>query len=477
MNSTATIQRDPLRLWISTNLHTVAFLGAYFLTVVAGNLVFASPLGRQSLAISNSSDRFLAYPNTFTFGYWVLLLCPFILTPLIVAITRRVSAPWMGRLAARVPEFRRADYAVITAAIFAFVIYRFWATDVLTIFSSGTDFTSSVEARFAIRARIGFITLIPLQAVLPVLTIYALVRWIQSSEGFWAAFAIGNTLVLSILLIMINMKWPVLLFYIGIVLGIFVYARKHAYLKATVGAFLVFVAFVLISAFVFRVAPVSDETSAVPGMKPTGDALPSRPVRDASGALSQASEHFVATTKAAPFYVPSLMVIALNRMAISYPYYYQVFTDEGAVCGGILAQARRGPFCRPSHLIYARIFGADGYTEKGTSPLAVHISGYALGGWPTAVFALFAASVILGLFSALPLDYGAAVGTATVVGAQTAYHLSQIPGEGIIFYEHGLLWPALVVAGYAVWRRLSRGEALPGKGRTDYPGELTKVER
>jgi hypothetical protein len=201
-------------------------------------------------------------------------------------------------------------------------------------------------------------------------------------------------------------------------------------------------------------------------------------VTGASGALSQASEHFVATTKAAPFYVPSLLVIALNRMAISYPYYYQVFTDEGPVCGGILAQARRGPFCRPSHLIYARIFGSDKYSEKGTSPVAVHISGYALGGWPVALFALFAASVILGLFAALPPDYGAAMGTATIIGAQTAYHLSQIPGEGILFYEHGLLWPGLLIAGYALWRRVSRGgHVLPGQNRSDYVGELTKVQR
>jgi hypothetical protein len=472
------MQRDPLRLWVSQNIHTLAFLGAYFVTVVAGNLIFASPWRHSSLAISNSSDRFLSYPNTFTFGYWALLLCPFVLTPLIVSLTRRLSAPLMGRLARSLPEFSRVEFAVITVALFGLIIYQFWAADVMGIFSRGTDFTSSVEARFGIRQRLGFITLIPLQAVLPLIALYALIRWIQSSEWFWASFTIVTTLVLSVLLILINMKWPVLLFYIGMVMAIFIYARQHAYLKMALGAVFVFGAFVVISAFVFRVAPPPAQASWAEAVQ-TADPFVNRESRPTTGdPLAQASKQFVSATKAAPFYVPNLLVIALNRMAISYPYYYQVFTAEGPVCGGILSQATREPICRPSELIYSRIFIDDHFKNRGTSPLAVHISGYALGGWPIALVALLAASVILGLFAALPLDLGAAVGTLTIVGAQTAYHLSQIPGEGIVFYEHGLLWPGLLFLLYMGWRRVRAGRRQVAKPATgDYLQELTKASR
>ena len=152
--------------------------------------------------------------------------------------------------------------------------------------------------------------------------------------------------------------------------------------------------------------------------------------------------------------------MALNRMAVSYPYYYQVFTEEGAVCGGILAQARRNPTCRPSEVIYSRSFVNDGFENRGTSPLAVHISGYALGGWPIALLALVAGSVMLGLFAALPLDSGSMSGTVTIVGALAAYHLSQIPGEGVVFYEHGLIWPALLLLIYVLWQRLGSAAGL-----------------
>jgi hypothetical protein len=169
----------------------------------------------------------------------------------------------------------------------------------------------------------------------------------------------------------------------------------------------------------------------------------------------------VTTTQAASTYAPQIVLLAINRMAISYPYYYQVFTDEGPVCGGILAQARRQPGCRPSQLIYQRIFqldrtyGTDAFESRGTSNQAVHISGYSLGGWPVAMLALVAGSVILGLFSAVPLDKGPASDVATILGAVTGYHLSQIPGEGVLIYEHGLLWTLLLIAAGALVQRLA----------------------
>jgi hypothetical protein len=457
------MQRDPLRLWVSKNLATVTFLGAYFVTTVAGNMIFASPLGERSLKASGSSDRFLDFTHTFTPGFWLLLLFPFILPPPLVAATKRMSAGWIERVSRILPEFSRSAYVSITAACFGFVIYRYWLADVGTLFSSGVDATSSVEARFTIRERIGYITFVPLQALLPFLTVYALIRWINSRELFWAACTLVGTLMLSVLLIMINMKWPVLLFYIGLVLAIFVYSRRRAYLKTAIGGVFLVVAFLLVSTFVWRLAPPPRSSQpgppaksgrATPGADSPADSRASDRVSDAEGALSEASERAVATGKAVQRYAPTILLHALNRMAIAYPYYYQIVTEEGVPCGGILAQARRHPSCRPSTLIYQRIHPNDGFENRGTAPLAVHVSGYALGGWPVAVMALVAASLILGLFAALPLDRGSASGAVTILGALVGYHLSQIPGEGVVFYEHGLVWPTLLIAGYVLWQRI-----------------------
>lgn len=501
------MRRDPLRAWVTRNLHIIVFLGTYLLATVAGNLIFATPLADESLRRTGLSPRFLQFANTFTFGYWLLLFCPFIVTPFLVMATRRVFRRPVESVARALPEFTRLDYAIIVFGCLGYVIYEFWAADVPALFISGADPVSSVEARFTIRERLGFFPFVPLQALMPFLTVYALLRWMHSREPFWLFFAGLDFLVVSVLLVMINMKWPVILFDIGLVLTIFVYATKRAYLKTAIGAAFTIVMFLLVSTFVFRLAPREDTNvpvaarteptatavpapstkepvtrggdTAVPGPAPAGG--PARPAPngpsdtpetkapDANVSVTSGGENafadvlvgrLVATAQAADDYAPTILLQALNRMAISYPYYYQVFTDEGAVCGGVWAQARRNPSCRPSALIYVRLFGNDGFQNRGTSGQGVHISGYALGGWPVALLALFAGAVILGVFSALPLDHGPAVGAIVILGALAAYHLSQVPGEGVIIYDHGLLWTSLLILGYWAWRRLASTAGL-----------------
>lgn len=144
-----------------------------------------------------------------------------------------------------------------------------------------------------------------------------------------------------------------------------------------------------------------------------------------------------------------MMFHAINRMAIIYPYYYQVFTKQGQVCGGLLAQAKVGQKCRPSYYIYTEIFN-DQFNGRGTAPAAVHITSYALGGWPLAAIGLICASVLLGIFAALPLAGSSVAGAMAVTGGIMGYHLSQLPGEGPIFYDHGVFWTILMLLVYAM---------------------------
>lgn len=437
------MRRNRVQEWFSAHLHSTVFLVAYFLSTVAGNLIFVSRWADSFLSASDFSSReFLTFPGNFTFGYWALLLCPFVLTPLIVAATRRLAGSRIRRAAQVVPEFRPWHYALIVSLCFGYVVYRFWAADVAGLFASGADFDASINARFVIRERLGFFTLVLLQALLPYLTIYAFIAWLHSRRFHWMAFSLVDFVLLSVLLAMTNMKWPVLLFCISIVLAFFVFDKRHSYLKTAIGGLFVLIAFLVISTFVFRLP----SNMAAAGTAAPSAAAGSHPWQRVSGTIETAADH-----------APRLVLMAMNRMAISYPYYYQVFTEEGPVCGGILAQAQRKPACRPSELIFARMFGSrvygtDEFESRGTSPMAAHISGYALGGWPVALLALAAGSTILGLFSALPLDRGPAVGSLVILGAMAAYHLSQIPGEGVIFYEHGLLWTFLLILGYLLWR-------------------------
>jgi hypothetical protein len=259
---------------------------------------------------------------------------------------------------------------------------------------------------------------------------------------------------------MLNMKWPILIYYAGLVLAIFVYAKRYAYLKTILGGVLLVLVYFLISAFVFRLVPPAEvvppskieESSSVrtenlPSSKIAG--ADENPGGERSGVLG----NVVGVGGAAVHNAPMLLFNVVNRMAIIYPYYYQVFTLEGAVCGGIVAQAKVGQPCRPSTYIYSRIFD-DQFKGRGTAPAAVQISAYALGGWPLALFGLICASVVLGLFTTLPLSASATVGSLALTGAIAGYHFSQLPGEGPIFYDHGFFWTLLVLLLFGTWRAL-----------------------
>jgi hypothetical protein len=140
-------------------------------------------------------------------------------------------------------------------------------------------------------------------------------------------------------------------------------------------------------------------------------------------------------------------------MALPFPFYYEVFSKEGPVCGTILDRIqRKANPCHPSNFIYTRMFGEQGFKGAATAPAAVHIGGFALNGWPGALLELIIASCILGAFMSLPRHGGPMVSTFTVMGGLTGYYFSQLPLEGALVYDHGVLWWGLLVAAYSAWR-------------------------
>ena len=433
------IYRDKLRCWASRNLAPLMFLSMYFLTVVVGNIIFTTPFGRAQLEKLSYTSVILQFDTLFSTGYWALLLVPFLVTPLVVKLVRRTMGQLLRKAVNLFPEFSKTDYIVITALCFGYVYFAFLRADAFILFSSGADAISSVEARFLIRNRAGVAALIILMSVLPFFSVYSLIRWMRGDGVIWTAISVINTAVMTVFLTVLNMKWPVLVFDIGLILAVFVYAQRRPYLKAAIGSVLLIAVYLLVSTFVFRVAGLVESPRSVEHEK-------------VEVWTSSSPHYLVRLAETAIHIAPMLAIAAVNRMAVAYPYYYQVFTTEGAVCGGIIEQARVGPTCQPSTFIYTRIFGDDGFRGRGTTPAAVHISGYALGGWPVAIFALISASIILGIFSCLPLDMNATVSALLITGGLAGYHFSQVPGEGPLIYDHGVLWVFLMLFLYILFR-------------------------
>ncbi|MGF6285499.1 hypothetical protein [Pseudomonas silensiensis] len=440
---------DEFRVWVSRNLAPIIFLSAYFFTVVLGNIIYSFPFGKVQLLRSEYTADILSFDTLFSSGYWVLLFLPFVLTPLVVVLVRKVLGGVVLKLSSFVIQFSKVEYLFILVACYGIVLFALLKADAFLLFLNGADAVASVVARFKIRSQVGFIPLMVLMSLLHFLSIYSFVRWMRERSWFWGGASVFNSVVMSAFLIMLNMKWPILIFYAGLVLAIFVYAKRYAYLKTALGGVLLITVYFLISAFVFRLAATesteSTESSVSTGS--TGSAV------EASAIPSGPRTKIVDVGAAAATNAPMLIFAAVNRMAIIYPYYYEVFTREGAVCGGILAQAKIGPACRPSTFIYTRMFN-DSFNGRGTAPAAVHISGYALGGWPVAIGFLVCASLVLGLFTCLPLQLNAVTGSLAITGAIAGYHYSQLPLEGPIIYDHGLLWVFLLLFVFVGYRYL-----------------------
>jgi hypothetical protein len=465
---------EVLREKINANLPLIVFLGFYFVATVLANFIYHTALGEgwaQSSMIEASN--FSKLPLMGTPGYWILLLMPFVMVPPLAIYSARVAKALVRRVSFLSLEFRRFDYVVITGAAYAYCYYEFRRADLDAILERATnDVFGSVAARFEIVETLGFWPLMVIKSVLIFLAVYSLIRAMRSREWFWIGAFLINLVVLSEMLIWLNMKWPVLIYYVALMLCIFLFSLRHPYLNTAIAAIGLGVVYLVISVMVLRSAEASIISRQIAARSETGSSLTYPPVEDAQPRARRPRNESLASPAVPPIdtseyaaevarksvsLAPLLVTNALNRMALPYPYYYQVFTAKGPVCGTLIDRIlRKTNPCHPSNLIYEVIYGKDRFGGKATAPAAVHITGYALGGWSGALIATVLASIVIGIFMGLwQLARISTLAAAVfVMGGYSAYFFSQLPFEGPIVYDHGMLWWAAVLVGYAGYRRL-----------------------
>lgn len=409
---------ESIRHWVGKNLALVTFLTAYFFTSVLANLVYPFPFGVRLLHVTVPQVNVSAFSTMYTLGYWTLLFLPFLVVPPVALAARAVLGNTVRRLASATFEFRKVDYAVILAACYCYVLFAFWRADVFSLAWQGENAGLSGAARFQLLAALGYWPQMVLKSLLILLSVYSFIKTLRTHNAFWIASFAFNFIAMSVLLLHLNMKWPLLIFYLALFLCVFLWSEKRPYSAAALVLVAVIAAYLAIALSVTRLLP-SINTHTLP----------------------RATE--------------TLLVGAVNRIALGYPFYYQVFTEQGPICGTIIDRIRRRTSaCHPSILISQKITGD--VEEKVTQPAPVHVSGYALGGWSGALITLVIASIVIGGFVSLPLDAGAnaAVRSMSIAGGLAGYYFSQLPIEGAIMYDHGFIWWLSLCAAYAMFRRL-----------------------
>lgn len=448
------------------------FMVFYPVTIVAANLIFATPAGPSFLRITGFPTESLAFDTSFTFGYWALLLMPIVAVPLMVPLFKRILTPVVSKLASTVPDFTKTEYSAIATVFYAIAAWTFWQAGAMELAASAHNAVAAVEVRFELQERMHFLVKVIIHAILPFLACYAVAAAFRIGGRFWISIALINTMAVTFLLVGVNMKWPALLFMIALVVATFLFARKYPYIKAAAGVVFLVGFYLVLSTYVFRAIlpesePIISATQTPEDLPPQSapSTLPAVPPENTPTVhpFEYANDLVRSSLKLAP----QLFAHAVNRMAIAYPYYYHVFTKEGKVCGGLVDQAKTSENvrCRPSWLVYTRIFGKDQFEGRGTAPAAPHITGYALGGWPVAILGVIGICLVLAAFLAIPLYTSIMMSAFAVVGATVGYHLSQIPGEGVIFYDHGFLWPIALVFVFACYRQLLRYLNLTRKNK------------
>lgn len=399
---------------LARNLPLLTFLGAYFATTVFANLVYPV-LGKGESTIIDA--RALSeFSTAGTFGYWLLLFLPFLVAPPIALGARALFRRQIQRVADFLPDFAKRDYVILLTLSYCYVTHAFWQADAFQLMTHATTATSTA-IRFDILAAVGFWPQVILKSVLMFLAIYSFAEAFRSAAPFWRWLAALNLVTMSVLLLWLNMKWPILILYVAAALCVILFSRIRFQFVFVGAGLILFIAYVGVSVIIMRAAP---EVKIV----------------RLSG---------------------TLLVAALDRIAVGYPYYYQTFTTEGQVCGTLVDRIlRKTNPCQPSNLIYTKVFGRDEFKGASTQPAGVNIYGYALGGWPGAVLELVIASVVIGVFMSLRFERAASSTQQSmiVMGGLAGYHFSQLPVEAAFIYDHGLLWWASAVFGYALLQSL-----------------------
>ncbi len=420
-------------------------ISAYFFTTVLGNIIYLFSFGRDLPMRSMPYFSWTQFHQTFGPGYWLLLLCPLVVTPPLSWFFAKFFRPIVGHAETLIPEFSRTLFIWMNTACLIYVAYSLYHADALDKLFAGKDSIDAVRYRFDLQRELGLVPRFVLMSTLQFLSVYATIKALRSKERFWITSAAINVALMSTFFVLMNMKWPLVLFEITLAAAAFVCVPKRYVLASTL-VFAISIATYFAVSFALLRTPATEaaRSNTTQTARPNADVI-------------------------------SLAVVAINRMAMATPFYYDIFTTDGPACGSFFDRVvfRKPDSCHPSIFVYSKMFPDDGFNGRGTAPASHQIYEYARSGWTGAVIALVLGSIVLGFYTACYFARDRdTFATVFVMGVPAAYLLTQLPVEAVLISEAGAAWWVLLIGINAVMKlagRQTTSMALSSPGSYEKP--------
>jgi hypothetical protein len=454
------------------------YIFAYTGTTVIGAIAVLTPFGQDQARIflpDFAPERMQTLGSAL---YLAVLFAPLLVVPAFALIGLRAG----DVLSRGFPQFKVADPSTRTLyglmAIFVgWCLYKLAVTGYLVpdvMLDQSKTCADRIIRRVELLAQLHYTFYAFAYAALPLVSVMFLVKGIRDHKAADLAGFVVSFVVIFYLYATIYMKAPFAIYFLVMLVGLLAAGLRWWKVFAVIGCLASVTLYASHIALGCTAAP-SRPLSAPPPLSspPSGTArAPSLPSLRPPSALELQLQ---LSTRAQ---VVPLVRNLVFRMALSFPYYMEVFKDPTERCG---VEDNRIPFipkqtCFPASKVFSAMYPSLTYVQ-GQAPASAHASAIAeLGPW-FAFVVMIAAGLAIGITSQLARHCGPVLRIGIIAAVSVfAYNLTQVPFVGALTYSQGfivfLFTVVLIVASQRVLPAFSTAAtARFGKQAVAMPGD------
>jgi hypothetical protein len=229
------------RLDAGVRLPWLIFVASYFLTTVIGAIIIGMPDGLEFLQLFNPTLDVGFVQTAVNDKYWFLLFLPISLPTFLLLLTTRLVLPWEKTIGSSLQRESQNTIYFISSVILTFLITMYsllllsvngYIGNIFSVFSGELDFKSTILLRQQMMDTLagrGFYYYEIAYVSLPALSWVALYKLFQQNSRNWIFLYCFQFLVIVFLLLSSVQKAPLLIYLIGVMIGLAYLGKLKVY--------------------------------------------------------------------------------------------------------------------------------------------------------------------------------------------------------------------------------------------------------